>query len=619
MQNGEEKVISYASRLYSTAEQRYCVTRKQLLAVVFFLKQFRQYLLGRRFVVRTDHAALRWLRRTPEPIGQQSRWLEVLEEFNFTVEHRPGKKHTNADALSRRPCRQCGMCASPTTGALNVCTLQDGGDGNAVWSLDALKRAQEQDPDIGPLYQALANNEEKPPWETILSASRETKVYWTQWNRLTCIDGVIYRRYSPPHSFSETRQMLIPPAYRGEVLQQAHKGFTGGHMGERRTLEQVRRRGYWLGWAADTRRFCRRCPECCSYKRGTAPKQGPLQKMTVGVPWERIGVDITGPHPKSRNGYKYILTVTDYFSKWADAFPIRNQEAVTVAKVLVDRVFSYMGMPIQILTDRGSNFESQLFEELLTRLHIDHVRTTAYKPSTNGQVERFHRTLNSILGKVVAENQRDWDVHLPYAVAAYRATIHESTGYSPNFLMFGHEVRPPLDVIMGLPVTSSTPGIAVHEFVDEKLDHMRAAYGAVRESLKKAAERQKHHYDLRVKPAAFQPNDSVWLWTTRRQQGKTPKWQRRFVGPYVVVEKIGPVNYHIRRSAKSKPFVVHVDKLRPYLSPDAPAAGREPDNGQRTVQSSNDDSTDVQEEATTPSTSVTRPQRTRTLPGRYRD
>jgi len=115
VQDGQDKVISYASRLYSTAERLYCVTRKELLAVVFFLEQFRQYLLGRSFTVRTDHAALQWLRRTPEPIGQQSRWLEILEEFNFIEEHRAGKKHENANALSRRSCRQCGVCTPETT------------------------------------------------------------------------------------------------------------------------------------------------------------------------------------------------------------------------------------------------------------------------------------------------------------------------------------------------------------------------------------------------------------------------------------------------------------------------------------------------------------------------
>jgi len=202
--------------------------------------------------VRTDHAALQWLRKTPEPIGQQSRWLEVLEEFHFTVEHRPGKSHANADALSRHPCRQFGMCTTHTD-ALNVCALQtgDNNDRHEVWSSHAIKRAQKEDPDIGPLYQALANHKEKPRWETILSASQETKVYWTQWDRLTCLDGILYRRYSPPNSCSEIRQMQIFPAYRHEVLQQAQQGFTGGHMGERRILEQVRRRGYWPGWGAD--------------------------------------------------------------------------------------------------------------------------------------------------------------------------------------------------------------------------------------------------------------------------------------------------------------------------------------------------------------------------------
>jgi len=110
IQDGEERVIVYASRLYSQAERRYCMTRKELLAIVHFLRQFRQYLLGAQFLIRADHAALQWLRRTPEPIGQQGRWLEILEEFDFTIQHRPGRLHGNADALSRVPCRQCGMC-----------------------------------------------------------------------------------------------------------------------------------------------------------------------------------------------------------------------------------------------------------------------------------------------------------------------------------------------------------------------------------------------------------------------------------------------------------------------------------------------------------------------------
>ena len=114
VQDGNERVIAYASRSLDRREQNYCVTRKKLLAIVYILKYFKQYLLGRTFGVRTDHAALTWLRHTPDPIGQQARWLEQLEEFDFVVEHRPGNRHTNADALSRRSCpvKSC-VCQTP--------------------------------------------------------------------------------------------------------------------------------------------------------------------------------------------------------------------------------------------------------------------------------------------------------------------------------------------------------------------------------------------------------------------------------------------------------------------------------------------------------------------------
>ena len=105
VQGGSERVIAYASRKLNSRKINYCVTRQKLLAVVYFLQYFRQYLLERRFRIRTDHSALTWLNRTPNSIGQQTRWLEIMEEFDFVIEHRKGSRHTNADALSRRPCR----------------------------------------------------------------------------------------------------------------------------------------------------------------------------------------------------------------------------------------------------------------------------------------------------------------------------------------------------------------------------------------------------------------------------------------------------------------------------------------------------------------------------------
>jgi len=124
-QDGNERVIAYASRRLDRREINYCVTRKELLAVVHFMRYFRQYLLGRQFRVRTDHATLTWLRRLREPIGQQARWLEVMQEFDFVIEHRPGSKHKNADALSRRTCKSRNCVSHNSTDAVEEEQFED--------------------------------------------------------------------------------------------------------------------------------------------------------------------------------------------------------------------------------------------------------------------------------------------------------------------------------------------------------------------------------------------------------------------------------------------------------------------------------------------------------------
>src|SRR5206468_2916603 len=144
-------------------------------------------------------------------------------------------------------------------------------------------------------------------------------------------------------------------------------------------------------------------------------------------------------------------TAIDAFTKFPEAVPLRNKEATTVARALFDVVISRYGIPLQLLSDRGTEFENGLLLELCRLLGMDKIRTIAYKPSTNGAIERFHRTLNAMLAKVINESQRDWDSKLPAVMAAYRAASHEATGFSPDFLMFGRENRAPLDIIYGGP------------------------------------------------------------------------------------------------------------------------------------------------------------------------
>ena len=121
--------------------------------------------------------------------------------------------------------------------------------------------------------------------------------------------------------------------------------------------------------------------------------------MVYGVPWDRVAIDITGKHPRSRNGYEYILTVMDYFTKWEEAYPIRDHKATTVARMLLENCFTRLGIPEEIISDQGPEFEGELFTELCRYFNIEKFRTSPYRTSTNGMVERYHRTLNQMLGK----------------------------------------------------------------------------------------------------------------------------------------------------------------------------------------------------------------------------
>ena len=149
--------------------------------------------------------------------------------------------------------------------------------------------------------------------------------------------------------------------------------------------------------------------------------------MVVGDIFQLVAIDLTGQHPRSRKGNVFILTYIDHFSNWAEAISLPNKEMTTVTKALIDNVFTRLGHPSEILSDQGREFDNTLMLELCKRLGIDKIRTSSYKPSTNNTIERFHRTLNSMLGRVIEENQRTWCEWLPAVMAAYRSARHEST------------------------------------------------------------------------------------------------------------------------------------------------------------------------------------------------
>ena len=580
MQDDQERVLAYYSRTLTKPERRYCVTRKELLAVVQAMKHFHHYLYGTQLLVRTDHNALRWLMDFKNPVGQTARWLEVVGTYRFKIEHRPGKRHGNADGLSRRPCSECNQCdraeraeemetreERDKRSPIPVSSLQR----NRVMALgeDPRRAQQLADPDIGVILRWMETSPERPSAVHVVPESIAVKHLFVQWEQLEVKQGVLYRRWESSTGDQKYLQYVVPKVQRDSILRQLHDAKTAGHLGIKKTEGRVQERFYWPNFKKDVKIWCMSCDICASRKAPPKTPRAPMQHANVGAPLERIAIDITGPLPESHKGNKYILVICDYFTKWTEAFPIPDQEATTVADILVKDFLCRFGCADTLHSDQGKNFESAVFQETCRLMGIDKTRTTPYHPMSNGLVERFNRTLKDALSKFVDTDQRDWDQILPFLMMAYRSAEHESSGFSPNEMMLGRRVHLPANLMWERPPEEISH--VTSEYVRDLEDHMERAHQFARENLARNSLQQKNRYDRRVAGNRYERGDSVWLHNPSKKVGRSPKLQRPWEGPYLVIDRLSAVTYRIQRTSRSKPKVVHFNRLKPYQGSNPPS------------------------------------------------
>jgi hypothetical protein len=486
--------------------------------------------------------------------------------------------------------------------------------------LEIIDWAHEQlnDPDIGIIYEAKLRSDNIPNKSDVISCSTATKNLFAQWSSLTMINNVLYRKWMNTNQEVKWLQLIVPFKLQHSFIEACHSGMTGGHLGPRKTVHQVQRRAYFTGWRAKTYRFCRQCTNCAAYFRGKLKHQACMQPMTTGNPMERLGIDLCGPFPESYDGKIFILTCTDYFSKWTECIPLPDKQAHTVAKALVDNVFTRLGCPWEIVSDQGPEFDNKLLKSLCERFHIAKIRTTPYHPNSNGVAERVHRTLNSMMGRIIGEQQTDWTDHLQPLMCAYRAAVHASTGYSPNFIMMGREINMPLDILIKTP---SETQVTPDSYVDRIHHTLYECYGRVRENLETMTNVNKRYYDLSATKTTYKIGDWVWFYKPRHMPSRTPKWERFFSGPYRIMSTFNEVNVVIQQSATSQPIVTHIDKLKPFVG-STPAdftlmvSSNEKDAAPSpATESPETDAADVE----TPTVIVTRSNRQSRLPGKYNE
>ena len=217
----------------------------------------------------------------------------------------------------------------------------------------------------------LKKKGDKPTWADVSSLSPLVKYYWNRWDSLEIVDGILCKKFENETGNQFTSQIITPQSLVVDVLEQLHSSVTGGHLGLKKTFNKIRQKYHWYKMYRDIERWCQKCDVCNSRKMPRKKPKAPLKLYNVGAPLERVAVDIMGPLPKTRNGNLYLLVIGDYFTKWVDALPLGNQEAIAVASKLVDRFISILGVPMQIHSDQGSNFESKVFKEMCNILGIE--------------------------------------------------------------------------------------------------------------------------------------------------------------------------------------------------------------------------------------------------------
>ena len=582
---GTEHVIAYYSKSLNPAQQKYCTTRRELLAVVATLDHFKGYVWGPKFVVRTDHAALVWLKNLKNIQGMLARWLAKLQQFHFDIIHRPGAQHGNADGLSR--CPQCdrGACASninidlsdPEQPYASSCIgssldselipLESGETCMAavmITQSDNSKliiAAQLTDSDITIVRNWFIAGKFPARTQDFAPASHDLKLYWVGRKSLFLDDqGILWRNRSET---SSRAQLVVPRSLRDTIFNDSHHTTYGGHFGITHTHSKLQLHYFWPGMSDFVRDRISACHKCVA-RKSPVNRHHPMGHVPVSGKFERVAMDLLDVSVISTKGYKYILVVCDYFTKYTEAYPLKDKTARSVVDALMDVWLPRYGFPLFLHSDQGKEFDNVMIHKLSELLGTVKTKTTPYHPRSDGLVERFNRTLLAMLAMFVSQEHDNWDDLLPFMMLAYNTTVHTSTGYTPYRLVFGDECNLPGNLVhreLRADPPTGDPGTYA-SWVQQALYE---SYDEVRAQQQRATHRQKRNYDSKAVARAF----PIGCWTLRYYPpARKNKLCSPWIGPYKVVRAPMEWVVGIQLDADARIIYVHMDDLKRCAPPD---------------------------------------------------
>ena len=328
---------------------------------------------------------------------------------------------------------------------------------------------------------------------------------------------------------------MVPQCYKNKVMKLTHESIMGDHLGIVKTEDRITSTFWWKGISADVQRFVRSCDIC----QRTMPK-GKVTKVPMGEmpiidePFKRVAIDLIEPiYPTSDRGHRWVLTIMDYGTRYPEAIPLKKIETEDIAEALL-QVFSRVGFPKEVLSDRGTQFISKLMGAVSRLISVKQIFCTPYNPRANGLCEKTNAVLKSMLKKMCEERPQDWDRYLPAVLFAYREVPQASTGFSPFELLYGRQVRGPIQILKELWTGSDESETrTTYQYVLDLQERLQQTCRTVRENLMFAQQQQKHYYDKNARQRTFEKGQKV-LFLLPTDNNKLPlQWK----GPFEVKSK----------------------------------------------------------------------------------